>query len=140
MLQILTHLLLVEVADNGVDKLSAVAIHLLQHLQRAVVVKLLDILQVGQHIQRIATVLHAGHRVAVYQLVIQILCLQHQLHLIHKRCHRFLVLVHAGHRQIEQLEQCLQILWGRLSGDILTILSHSDSHRCHLTGEGLVKF
>ena len=101
LLQQITHLLLVEITNDGVDKLSAIAIQLLYHLQRTVVVKTLDIVHAGGEIQEVAAVLHTGHRVAIYNLVVQVLIFQGRLHHVDKRSHRLLVFLYIGHRQVE---------------------------------------
>ena len=61
LLQHRTYLLLVKVTDDGIDKLSAIAIQLFDHLQCTLVVEALDIIHTGGEIEEVAAVLYAGH-------------------------------------------------------------------------------
>ena len=73
------------------------------------------------------------------QIGVQALVRKNQLHLIDERSHRLHILLHIGHREISQLEECFEILWCRMTCDILTILSHIRSDASLLTCQGLIK-
>ena len=74
--------LFVEVTDDGIGKLTAVLIELLQYLEGTLVVELSNILSLWDTIEQIAAVSGALERILIDQLGVQALVLQHCLHLV----------------------------------------------------------